>query len=97
MKREIHRLILVFPHKISVEVAQKISIEAQIFAQAEVSEGGFVQEETIFSDDSMVFYYGHDKSRKEKCKNCGSEEFSIVRDMTSRRVCRCGYEWEYTK
>lgn len=33
-------------------------------------------------------------SQKEKCFNCGSLEFSIVRDMTSKRVCSCGHSWD---
>ena len=34
---------------------------------------------------------------KEKCKKCGSTDFAIVRDMTSRRKCKCGHEWDCPK
>lgn len=34
-------------------------------------------------------------SAAEKCPNCGSELFGVIRDMTSRRRCRCGTEWPY--
>lgn len=30
---------------------------------------------------------------KEICPKCGSAAFGIVRDMTSRRVCKCGHGW----
>jgi len=30
---------------------------------------------------------------EEKCSNCGSQKFAIVRDMTSRRICSCGNQW----
>ena len=29
----------------------------------------------------------------EKCPECGCTEFMIVRDMTSRRIGKCGHEW----
>ncbi len=31
--------------------------------------------------------------QKESCTKCGNENFAILRDMTSRRVCSCGNEW----
>lgn len=30
---------------------------------------------------------------REQCKKCGAADFAIVRDMTSRRKCKCGHEW----
>ena len=30
---------------------------------------------------------------KELCPKCGSVDFRILRDMTSRRVCKCGNSW----
>lgn len=30
---------------------------------------------------------------EEKCLSCGNTDFAIVRDMTSRRVCKCGESW----
>jgi len=32
-------------------------------------------------------------SAAEKCPNCGSELFVVIKDGTSRRRCRCGTEW----
>lgn len=29
----------------------------------------------------------------EVCSKCGSENFGVIRDMTSRRVCPCGHTW----
>ena len=30
---------------------------------------------------------------KEVCPTCGHDQFMIVRDMTSRRIGKCGHEW----
>lgn len=30
---------------------------------------------------------------KELCPKCGSVDFIIIRDMTSRRVCKCSHTW----
>lgn len=30
----------------------------------------------------------------EKCSICGSTDFAVVRDTTSRRNCKCGNSWE---
>lgn len=32
--------------------------------------------------------------QKEVCPKCGSVDFGILRDMTSRRVCKCGHGWD---
>ena len=32
--------------------------------------------------------------QKEICPKCGSVDFGILRDMTSRRVCKCGHGWD---
>lgn len=31
--------------------------------------------------------------QKEICPKCSSATFGIIRDMTSRRVCKCGHSW----
>ena len=31
---------------------------------------------------------------KELCPSCDNPRFSIVRDMTARRFCSCGYYWD---
>lgn len=33
----------------------------------------------------------------ECCQICGSSNFSVVRDMTSRRICACGHSWACPK
>lgn len=35
--------------------------------------------------------------QKELCPSCGNPRFSIVRDMTARRYCSCGYYWDAPK
>lgn len=35
--------------------------------------------------------------QKELCPKCGSAAFGILRDMTSRRVCKCGNTWDAPK
>jgi len=38
------------------------------------------------------------KEKIEKCGNCGSVDFHIIRDMTSRRTCsKCSHSWECPK
>lgn len=32
--------------------------------------------------------------QKELCPSCGNVDFAILRDMTSRRVCKCGHSWD---
>ncbi len=32
-------------------------------------------------------------SPTERCSVCKSPDFSVIRDMTSRRVCKCGHSW----
>lgn len=31
---------------------------------------------------------------KEVCPKCGNVDFAILRDMTSRRVCKCSHTWD---
>lgn len=32
--------------------------------------------------------------QKELCPSCGNVDFAILRDMTSRRVCKCNHSWD---
>lgn len=34
-----------------------------------------------------------DEEPKEKCPNCGNEYFSVARDMSAIRDCKCGISW----
>lgn len=30
---------------------------------------------------------------REVCPKCGNQNFAVVKDMTSRRMCKCGNSW----
>lgn len=99
--KKIKQLTLSFPHGVSVKDCEYIAQKVESIVKAGVSEGGFATtnhyginvEDVTFSDDCMHYVYGHKRS-EERCAVCGSTSFAIVRDMTSRRTCKCGHSWE---
>jgi len=106
--RKIKQLTLSFPHGASIRECQSIVVYAENEIMAGVSEGGMQitnkyglnVDNVTFSEDMMHFIFGHNRlqeQRKERCDNCGSYDFSVVRDMTSRRICKCGASWECPK
>lgn len=105
--RKIVQLILSFPHGASVKDCESIVMFAQTKVSAGVSEGGMQTtnkyglnvDDVTFSEDCMHYVFGHARKEViEKCGNCGSVDFHIVRDMTSRRTCsKCSHTWECPK
>ena len=101
---EIKQLNLCFPHGTTIYKCEEIVRLAEKIVSAGVSEGGFATtnhyginvEDVTFSDDCMHYVFGHDRSNKEKCHQCGSTDFAIARDMTSKRTCTvCSTSWDY--
>lgn len=104
---KIVQLTLSFPHGTSVKDCEAIVMFAETKVKAGVSEGGMQTtnkyglnvDDVTFSEDCMHYVFGHARKEKiEKCGNCGSVDFHIIRDMTSRRTCsKCSHSWECPK
>lgn len=68
----INKITLILPHGVTTTQAQEIAQSATDIAKAGVSEGGFEQlegnlmfdEKVTWSDDSMIFVYGHKREGK---------------------------------
>lgn len=107
--RNIKTLTLYFPHGASIKECESIVQYAENEIMAGVSEGGMATinkygiyvEDVKFSEDSMMYVFGHNRlqdNSQEKCPLCHSTNFAIVRDMTSRRTCStCNTEWKCPK
>lgn len=69
--KEIEYLNLHFPHKITIDQAQKIAWLAEKYCDARVSEGGFMPtnkyglnvDNVTFSEDTMLWVYGYAKKQ----------------------------------
>ncbi len=106
--RKIIQLSLSFPHGASIKECESIVRFAENEIMAGVSEGGMQTtnkyglnvDDVTFSEDMMHYVFGHNRlqeEKKERCSKCGAHDFAIVRDMTSRRKCKCGNSWECPK
>jgi hypothetical protein len=71
-EKPIKQLVLYFPHGTTVENCDFIARRVERIVEASVSEGGFMVtskyglnvDNVTFSEDTMMYQYGYDKSEK---------------------------------